>query len=173
MQVSDYRNLLLHMEWADSRIWASALRVPALADDASLCSRLYHFHSTQVVYLQIFQSRPFDIPDLSTFVGLRAVGRWARLFYRELPDFRDRLDESRLSRNVEFPWAAQLAERFPSARPATIGECILQLALHTAHHRGQVVTRLREAGAEPPMTDFIAWIWMHEPAPDWGGLESE
>jgi hypothetical protein len=34
------------------------------------------------------------------------------------------------------------------------------------YHRGQVATRLRERGGEPPLTDFIAWIWMHRPAPD-------
>jgi uncharacterized damage-inducible protein DinB len=54
---------------------------------------------------------------------------------------------------------------------ATTGECLLQLALHTAYHRGQVATRLRERGSEPPLTDFIAWIWMHRPAPDWESVD--
>jgi len=39
---------------------------------------------------------------------------------------------------------------------------------HTTCHRGQVATRLRERGAEPPLTEFIAWIWMRRPAPDRG-----
>ena len=59
------------------------------------------------------------------------------------------------------------APRLGSAGPATVAECLLQLALHSAHHRGQVAAWLREAGGEPPLTDFIAWIWTGRPAPAW------
>ncbi|NTW75253.1 MAG: hypothetical protein HGB29_10375 [Chlorobiaceae bacterium] len=27
--------------------------------------------------------------------------------------------------------------------------------------------RLRELGIEPPMTDFIAWVWAQKPAAAW------
>ena len=47
------------------------------------------------------------------------------------------------------------------ARPA------LHLALHTAHHRGQVNARLRELGAEPPLVDYIAWLWKGRPDAMW------
>ncbi len=33
--------------------------------------------------------------------------------------------------------------------------------------RGQNATRLRELGGEPPLTDYIAWLWKGRPAPDW------
>lgn len=35
------------------------------------------------------------------------------------------------------------------------------------YHRGQVNTWLRELGLEPPLVDFIAWVWFGKPAPDW------
>lgn len=160
------------MEWADAQIWSAALNVPALAHDAATLERLHHFHSTQWAYLQVLQGLPIDIPDLATFPELRPVGRWARRFYRELPALCDTLVPPRLDQHVEFPWAAQIAKRLGAAAgPANAGECILQLALHTAHHRGQVATVLRAAGAEPPTIDYIAWIWAHRPAPDWKGLE--
>jgi uncharacterized damage-inducible protein DinB len=73
---------------------------------------------------------------------------------------------------LDFPWSAQVLKRLGSAGPATVGESILQLVLHTTYHRGQVSGRLREAGGEPPLTDFIAWIWMQRPRPDWGDLEA-
>jgi uncharacterized damage-inducible protein DinB len=171
MQVNAYRSLLLHMEWADSLTWGAVLNVSALGRDKEMRERLHHFHSTQWAYLQLFQGQKLDIPDLASLPDLRSVGLWARQFYRELPAYRDALDETRLRENLEFPWAAQVAERLGSAGPATIGESIQQLALHTAHHRGQVVTRLRESGGEPPLTDFIAWIWMLRPAPQWGSLD--
>jgi uncharacterized damage-inducible protein DinB len=68
---------------------------------------------------------------------------------------------------VRFPWADRLVERFGAVRPATWGESVLQLSTHSAYHRGQVARRLRELGGEPPLTDFIAWLWMDRPAADW------
>ena len=56
---------------------------------------------------------------------------------------------------------------FGSAAPATLAETILQVAMHTAYHRGQIATRLRELGGEPQITDFIMWIWMRRPEADW------
>jgi uncharacterized damage-inducible protein DinB len=49
---------------------------------------------------------------------------------------------------------------------------VAELVLHTSYRRGQVATRLRERGAEPPLTDFIAWIWMGRPVPDWRDVEA-
>jgi uncharacterized damage-inducible protein DinB len=170
MHVAEYRSLLLHMEWADALVWRAVLGAPG--GDDSMPGRLHHFHSTQWAYLQVLEGRPLDVPELGSFPDLKGLGRWARRFYSELPGYRDSLDESRLRRRVEFPWAAQLVERFGSPGFATAGECLLQLAMHTSHHRGQVATRLREGGAEPPLTDFIAWIWMNRPAPDWSPVDA-
>jgi uncharacterized damage-inducible protein DinB len=68
---------------------------------------------------------------------------------------------------VQLPWADRLVERFGQALPATWSETVLQVNLHTTYHRGQVTSRLRALGSEPPLTDFIAWIWMGRPAPGW------
>ncbi len=172
MHVNEYQNLLLHMEWADSAVWTAVLRVPTLSQDKWMREHLYHFHYTQRFYLQMLQGMEREKMDLDRFPDLRSIGAWVRQFYRELSAFRNTLDEARLGLNVEFPWAAELAKRWGSASPTTTGDCILQLGLHTAHHRGQVLSKLRESGGEPPMTDFIAWIWMLRPAPQWGSLET-
>ncbi len=63
-------------------------------------------------------------------------------------------------------------QRFGKAEPATWPESVLQVAMHTVYHRGQVARRLRELGAEPPLSDFIAWVWMDRPEADWGGEEA-
>ena len=48
----------------------------------------------------------------------------------------------------------------------TLGESMLQVFLHTQHHRGQVCMRLRELGVVPPTVDFILWLWSGRPAED-------
>jgi uncharacterized damage-inducible protein DinB len=35
------------------------------------------------------------------------------------------------------------------------------------YHRGQVNTRIREVGGEPAAVDFINWIWLGKPDPEW------
>jgi len=118
MQVAEYRSLLLHMEWADALIWRSVLNASPSGQDDSMLGRLHHFHSTQWAYLQVLRGQPVEVPELSAFPDSRSLARWARQFYRELPAYRDSLDEGELRRQVEFPWAAQLAERFARSPPA-------------------------------------------------------
>jgi uncharacterized damage-inducible protein DinB len=166
----EYRALLRHMEWADSLTWKAALGVPSLQDDLELRERLHHFHSTQWAYLQLWRGEPLRVPELSSFADLSSLGRWARGYYLELPGYLEKLSEQALHGEVEFPWAAELAQRFGRVGPATLGDSMLQIVLHTTHHRAQVATRLRDGGGEPPMIDFIAWVWMHRPAPRWEGF---
>jgi len=74
-----------------------------------------------------------------------------------------------LDKAVDFPWAEQVVERYGSVGPATLGETVLQVVLRSTHHRGQLAARIRELGGEPPVTDFVAWLWMTRPTPQWRG----
>lgn len=171
MQGNDYRSLLLHMEWADAAMWRALLNAPSLAGDRAMAARVHHFHSTQTAYLQLFRGLPVDIPETVSFAGLRDVALWARRFYIELPTYLQALTDARLGEPVTFPWAAEIEARLGSAGLTTVGDCLLQLALHSAHHRGQVLTLLREAGGEAPLVDYIAWVWLGRPAPQWESLD--
>jgi len=168
----DYRDLLRHMEWADARTWSAVLGTPSLHDDLQMRDRLHHFHTTQWAYLQIWRREPVQIPQASSFADLKALGQWARAFHRELPSFTDGIDDAMLGRPIDFPWAKQLEARFGTVTPATLSESLLQLVLHTAHHRGQVVTKIREAGGDPPLIDYVAWVWSGRPAPVWERIDT-
>jgi uncharacterized damage-inducible protein DinB len=67
-----------------------------------------------------------------------------------------------------MPWASHVEKRI--GRPpglTTIVDTALQVVMHTTYHRGQVNARLRAIGGEPPLVDYIAWIWVGRPAPEW------
>ena len=49
----------------------------------------------------------------------------------------------------------------------TVEQALLQAAMHSQYHRAQNATRLRELGAEPPLTDLIVWYWKRKPAAHW------
>lgn len=61
----------------------------------------------------------------------------------------DDADEESLNARVEYtnskgePWTS------------TAGDILEHLLLHAAYHRGQIASDLRQAGHEPPYTDFI------------------
>jgi uncharacterized damage-inducible protein DinB len=170
MTPTECRDVFGHMEWADALTWSRVLALPSLRQDTRTRDLLYHFHSTQWAYLQVWRGEPLCLPELSSFADLVAIASWARAYYRELPAYLQKLDEAALPRAVEFPFAAQVAERYGRAGPATLAETMLQIAMHSAQHRAQVASRVREHGGEPSVTDFIAWVWMERPAPAWHGL---
>ena len=170
MLASELQVLVRHMEWADSLVWKSVLALPEAHSDTHLHERLHHVHAVQWAYLQIWSGESVDWRDASSFADLRAIHSWARQYYCRLPEHFDTLEAEALERQIEFPWAEQLVERWGSGgspHPATMRETILQITSHTTHHRAQVCTRVRELGGEPPLIDFIAWIWMGKPAPAW------
>lgn len=38
------------------------------------------------------------------------------------------------------------------------GDILMHVVIHGEHHRGQITTLLRQAGEQPPVTDFIAFV---------------
>ena len=172
MEDTVYRDLMRHMEWADARTWAAALGVPSLQQDPQMRDRLHHYHTTQWAYLQLWRHEEVTIAQASSFADLKALGQWVRAYYRELPSFLDTVDEAALERRITLPWAERLEARFGKITPATLAENMLQLTLHTAHHRGQAATKIREAGGAPDVIDYIAWVWFGRPAPDWASVDA-
>ena len=156
MNLSDCTALFEQSEWADALVWASVLAVAG--EDVDLKERLYHLHVVQASYLAIWRGQSATPPGLATFTSLRAIRDWARGTYRELREYLPSLEPDMVEREVRVPWADYLVQRFGVARPTSWAETVLQVNLHSTYHRGQVNTRLRALGSEPPLTDFIAWI---------------
>jgi len=170
MDVAECRAVLGHAEWADALVWKSVAAWGR--EDHDLRSVLHHLHMVQWAYLHIWRAEQVKPPELTTFPTLLAIRGWAREYYRELPSYLARVSGPAVAEPVRFPWSDRLVQRFGQVRSATWAESVLQLAMHSAHHRGQVARRLRELRLEPPMTDFIAWIWADRPEADWGDEEA-
>lgn len=170
MDLAECKALMGHSEWADSLVWQSVLALQK--EDAELVAKLHHLHMVQWAYLHIWRGEAVRPRELGTFATPESLREWAREYYRELPSYLASLTQDDLDREVRFPWADRLVQRFGKAKPATWAESLLQVAMHSTYHRGQVARRLRELGQEPPLADFIAWIWMDRPVADWGEDEA-
>jgi uncharacterized damage-inducible protein DinB len=144
------RSLYRHMAWADSQILAAIRPQPAAADP-ELIHALHHIVGVQRFFLSGFLNRPFDVAEetvpCATFDELEH--RFHETHEDELA-FVERLDPTALASAVEIP-------QIPGLR-STVGEVMMQVVMHSQHHRGQCATRLRTLGGTPPTVDFILWL---------------
>ncbi len=161
------RELYLHMEWADARVWRVALTLDGGVDER-LRNLLLHMHNVQRAFLHVWTAQPLVFPEATEFSTLRTLHARVPLYYDEARHFLETRQATLLAQPVVMPWVDEyerhLGRRFDAP---TLGETAFQVTSHSTYHRGQVNTRLRELGAEPPLVDFIAWVWFGKPAPDW------
>lgn len=167
MDGREFRSLLTHMEWADARTWRVARGLPAAQTDERMRWLLHHLHLVQSVYLQAWRGDPFVVSELASYPDLQAIEAWARPFYPSAAAFAGSLDDAQLGKVMDYPWTDLIMKQFGSVVPSTLSESAWQVFSHTTYHRGQVATRLRELGGEPPLVDFLVWVWGGKPAPDW------
>lgn len=165
---NDLTDLIGHMEWADATVWTAVLELPpAERGDPRLRELLCHVHAVQWAYLQLWRREAVEVLEPSDFGQLREIRVWGRSYYAELAATVGTLDEQALERTVTFPWAADLQGRYGEVHPTSLRQSVLQIASHSTYHRGQINTEIRRLGGEPPLVDFVAWIWAGRPAPDW------
>ncbi|HEV2912889.1 MAG TPA: DinB family protein [Pyrinomonadaceae bacterium] len=161
------RDLFRHMEWADALVWRAVLSSEAARMDAVVKGRLHHSHMVQRAFLTEWRGWPHTT-NAGSELELADLAEWGRDYHALASEYLATLAETSLDKPLVVPWARMVARRLgrePSA--PSLGETLLQVAAHSTYHRGQINTRLRELGGEPPLTDFIAWVWSGKPSPEW------
>jgi len=156
------------MEWSDARMWSGARKTPGALDDKRVRELIHHLHMVQRAFLSVWRGKPERPPALEDFTDITTLELWARGYYAEANAFIGSLDDDALNRPVILPWADRIAQvAGGSAAPPTLAETLVQVAMHTAHHRAQVSARVRELGGEPMLVDFIVWVWLSKPRAEW------
>ena len=165
---ADLSDLVRHMEWGDATIWQAVFQsAPALADRRILMW-LYHIHTVQRVFTQLWRGEEPRFRDPSEFAEPHQLAAWGREGHQLLRAFVTNVAPTDLAAEIRVPWTGEIAQTLGrDLRPPTLGQTITQVAMHSVHHRAQINVRLRELGAEPPIVDFIAWIWWGQPEPTW------
>lgn len=154
------QSLVAHMTWADAAMWTAIRQHAAAAEDEALRINMHHIVLAQRAFLSLFLKRPFDLerelraPE--AFDDLAALYRAAQA---EVLDFAASLDGAALERVIDMQW-------IPGSHPS-LPEALMQVVLHSQHHRAQCAARLRALGGAPPMTDYITWL-LTRPGAGWG-----
>ena len=149
-----------HMAWADC-IWFHVWARSGLQDDPDLLQRMQHTADVQCAFLMVLRGEevlfPGDKP-IPEFQRLRAVTRSNHDAFSDL--FRT-MAPADIARIVRVPW-------FPGPPcDVTVAEALTQVAMHTQHHRGQLMTRLKDLGGKPQNVDYIIWAWKQRPEGRW------
>ncbi len=164
------RDLAAHGAWADAVFFHAWGKSPA-RDSEELRERVSHFAATHAFFLEVLQGEhalpwdrilrgevrpPWLDEPLKSFEALR---EGLRRSHDRTKALLDSLDEAGLRRPVTIPW-------FPDP-PCVVSaaEALTQVALHTQHHRGQCMTRLKALGGEPKNVDYLIWLWKGRPEP--------
>ena len=142
------RDLYGHQVWADAEHWRAIGAHAAARDDKAIRDRLHHMAIVQRAFLWTVGNRqdafaftkPEDFPSFDALLNRATFHGFA---------------------SIAIPWFTE------PPLSLTVAEALTQAAMHTHYHRGQNATRLRELGGEPPMTDYIYWLWKGRPVPIW------
>jgi uncharacterized damage-inducible protein DinB len=179
--LSHLQDQFRHMEWADAMVWQAVMSVDTTLADEILRARLHHIHLVQRVFLAVWQGKFAHLQDsnerrqaVMAWVNkgdeLRGADllAWGQTYHCDVQPHLDSLSEAALAQSVALPWGEMVAARIgQTPATSTLAETLQQVTMHSAYHRGQVNARLREVGAEPPLVDFIAWVWLGKPAASW------
>lgn len=147
-----YLQLLRYMEWANARILAAVQAAPSPED----LRALNHIAGAQSIWLTRVD------PQFTTEFGIHDE--------HPLDRCGAELQRSALGwiRYVEAQEDASLSLRvaYANLRGDRWNDCqrdiVAHVVNHSTHHRGQIASRLRQAGHTPPVTDYIAWVRMQD-----------
>jgi uncharacterized damage-inducible protein DinB len=177
--LSVIRDQFRHMEWADALVWKSTVSSESTSKDDKIITWLLHLHMTQQAFLAVWQ-RQFanatqqEIMEWSQR-GSKLRGAellaWGKTYHQNVMRYLSGISETSLVEPAVLPWMNMVSAQFGKILVVpTLSETLLQVPMHSMHHRGQINARLRELDIDPPLTDFIAWIWLGKPAADWPEL---
>lgn len=154
------RELMDHAEWANA-VFFHAWGVSPARDHEEMRRRVGHIVGVQQGILAVLRGEAPGSPPSGPPPSFEDLINRARTGHAGLREFAACLDSEAMTRTVRIPW-------FPDPPCViTVAEALVQVAMHTQHHRGQCMTRLRDFGGEPKNVDWIIWLWKEKPRGRW------
>jgi uncharacterized damage-inducible protein DinB len=147
--VDALRTLYRHMYWADQRV-LEALRA-ATVQSARALEIYAHVLGAEHVWLSRIRQKAPEYAVWPRLTVEECADLGARL-HEEFQKLIDGLDENTVHQNVHYRNSA--GDEFDTS----LADILLHVALHGTYHRGQVALLMRDAGAEPAPTDYIALV---------------
>ncbi len=147
MNLADYlRRQFIYNRWANREV-LSVLHAEGAADERSL-QLMTHIFSAERLWLERLKQQPPSSPVWPT-ADLPLCDAQASELARKWHDYLEPITTGDLSETISYknskgePWAS------------TLGDVLTHVLMHSAYHRGQIASHMRETGHTPAYTDFI------------------
>jgi uncharacterized damage-inducible protein DinB len=147
--MSFLRHLTAHLAWADARVH-EALDAAAPGTDSPALALSAHILGAEHVWLARLTGVPPRV-QVWPALSLAEARDLEREVHMALDGYVGGLVPADLEREIAYVNSAGQAFR------STIEDILLHVYLHGAYHRGQIVQLLRQGGAIPIPTDYIAF----------------
>jgi uncharacterized damage-inducible protein DinB len=152
-----HRSLLRYNDWANEQIERAAavlsdeqLDRPFEMGMVTLRKTMQHIRDAECVWLKRWQAQgEVPWPADGGSEAILGIGEQLRRNARERDAFLTTVGESELTRVITY--RDSKGSRFQAA----LGDMILQMCVHSTHHRAQAVNMLRRLGASPPELDYM------------------
>jgi uncharacterized damage-inducible protein DinB len=153
-------DLLAHAEWANAVFFHAWGKSPA-REHEEMRQRVGHIVGVQDGFLAVLRGEAAGGPPGGAPPSYDELKARAEKCHIGLRDVTASLDFAASLRKVQIPWF--------SDPPCiiTVAQALVQAAMHTQHHRGQCMTRLKDFGGEPKNVDWIIWLWKGKPHGRW------
>ena len=161
LSLNHLSDLFTYQEWADSQFFKRWKDFEKAHDDQQILKLTDHFVKVQTFFLHILQSRD---PDRSKWEApLRLFPELittARDNHAQLRKVVSSLKTEDLSPSIQVPF-------FPGEFRPTIHEILMQIVMHTQHHRAQVLQQLATYTKKSIIIDWISWVFHGKPHAAW------
>jgi uncharacterized damage-inducible protein DinB len=147
MELVEYlRRQFVYDDWANREVLAGLGQIPSSA--ARPLQILAHILSAERLWLERIRNQPQSLPVWPDFTVDQCEDQVADLV-RLWREFFGQLSPAGLSEKVTYknskgePWTN------------TVKDILTHVVLHSAYHRGQIASQVRDGGEQPTYTDFI------------------
>ncbi len=160
MNLESIRTFLRYNDWADGQLLAVAaplvdeqLDRPFEMGRGTLRKTLLHIVDGEHVWVQRWKGQTETLwPNEDEPVSAAALRERLGATHKDRDAFVPALKERDLSRWVTY------RDSKGSLFTASLGDMMLQMCIHSTHHRAQAVNMLRRLGAQAPELDYMYWV---------------
>lgn len=162
---NEVKKLVDHMFWADNEVWKVVLSNEKASSDGNIKQLLFHYHMTQFAFCQVWTNQTFILSKSEEFPDIKSVEQYKNKSNQQMIEFFKSIDNLKLDEELAIPWSKYFSQLSggKEPEPSTLLDSIMQVIMHSTYHRAQVNRRLRELEVEPPVVDYIVWLWAGQP----------
>jgi uncharacterized damage-inducible protein DinB len=155
---NEIRVMLEYAEWANERVLDAVGAMPIDAQERAFAGTFRSFRDAFAhvagadwIWVERWKGEsPAAQPDWATGGDLEVIRRQMRETSATRRAMLDATTEAQLDEVRTFQNLARTR-----TWTLTLAEMLQHVANHATHHRGQIVSMMREAGATPPQTDYL------------------